>query len=164
MVNYEVLTEKLREAKYVGMTSEQILEDLRSKNIQITNPRPVMVRYRTLVDNKGIVFAERIIGALEAGASGDGPVAKAISRLLPTMLNDSIDSGIDIASNTVRSLIDNLTTGDNDYPILFEEEDADTLKSIGVTYTSWTEQNQCHDISLGTVDWALKIINDGVGY
>jgi hypothetical protein len=162
MVNYQTLINKISESGYVDMTPSDIISALKLKNIQVINSNPVMVRYRTVANTYGLSFAEKIMSGLETAASGTGVVAKTITRLLPTILNDSNDSGIDMSNLTVRGLIDNLTTGDDDSPIVFDEADADKLKDMGCVYTSWADQNNCPNLDVGHIEWARKMISDGV--
>jgi hypothetical protein len=162
-MDYNVLVNKINEDNLIDTPSEQILAGLKANTIKLVSPSPVMIKYRTIANKYGIEFAEKIITALSSVSSGTGSLNTAISHLLPTMLNDGPDSGIDITSPTTRELIDNFTNGDNGFPVIFEEDDADNLKNMGCIYRNWAGQNGWGGISVGNIEWAKKMINEGVG-
>lgn len=162
-MNYDDLVDKINDDSLINESAENILTILKANTIKTVSTRPIMIKYRTIANKYGIEFAEKIISALNGVASGTGSVANATSHLLPTILGDGLDSGIDISSVMTRTLIDNFTTGDNGYPVIFDEEDADAIKDMGCIYRNWVDQNNWANISIGNIEWAKKMINEGVG-
>lgn len=122
---------------YSAMTAEQVAASLNAVNRTRVIPE-AFVNAKSLYSSLGAAAAETVIQKLEAGASGDSPLAPVLKRAVQWILPS--EQGIDLGNAVTRGLLDQLSG-----PLLTAEEVA-AIKAIAEEAVS-----RAQELGLGSV-------------
>jgi hypothetical protein len=147
-MDYSLLIPEVAAAVAANPTwsDQQVADSLNAKTLTAPAKFPVMVRYRTLISAYGPAFADAVIDALQAAASGN----KTLGRILPTILGDGDSSGIDASNPIVRQTIDALV------PSVLTADQAAKIKALGEVATSRADQLGLEQVEPGHVQSARQ--------